>query len=52
MLFLKNSYLCFFFVALISSCSGDTKKVESIPENLPTAIDQALEEIEELLLQC
>ena len=50
MLFLKNSYLFFFFVALISSCSGDTKKVESIPENLPTAIDQALEEIEELLL--
>lgn len=50
MLFLKHSYLSFFFVALVSSCSVDTKEVESIPENLPAAIDQALEEIEELLL--
>ena len=50
MLFLKHSSLFIFFTVLISSCSENTKKVESTPENLPTAIDQALEEIEVLLL--
>ena len=50
MLFLKNSYIIILFIGFVSSCSEGIKKVESMPETLPTAIDQALEEIEELLL--
>ena len=48
-MFFKNSYLLV-LIGFISSCSEDIKKVESMPETLPTAIEQTFEEIEELLL--
>jgi len=50
MLFLKNSFIIILFIGFVSSCSEGIKKVESMPETLPAAIEQTLEEIEELLL--
>ena len=50
MLFFKNIYLWVVLVAFVSSCSRDIKKIEPIDESYPTAIEQALGELEALLL--
>ena len=49
MLLFKNSYLIVLLIAFASSCSEDIKKNEPSHVIYPTAIEQALEEIEELL---
>ncbi len=49
-MFFKNNWIIILFIGLASGCSNDENKVKSIPEVNPTAIEQVLEEIEELLL--
>ena len=49
MLLFKNSYLLIILIGFASSCSEGIKKNEPINGTYPTAIEQALEEIEELL---
>ncbi len=49
-MFFKNNWIIILFIGLASGCSNDENKVKSIPEVNPTAIEQVLKEIEELLL--
>ena len=49
MLLFKNSYLLIILIGFVSSCSEGIKKNEAINGTYPTSIEQALEEIEDLL---